>query len=73
MSSFAKTAPHFLGDLCALLRESSHGSTTAERRGTTEDRDLALGRLMAYHEVMSLILEQATALESIRAGLTRRG
>jgi hypothetical protein len=52
----------YLRDLGFLLREKA-ADAKFQREATAggEDEDLKLGRLMAYHEVLSLIRDQAVA------------
>ena len=55
---------HYLHDLGYLLRERAL-RVKAERDQSvgSADNDLKLGQLMAYHEVLSLLLTQADAFE----------
>jgi hypothetical protein len=51
----------YVRDLCVLLKEKA---LEAKRESTTapeDQRAFALGRLMAFHEVVSLLQQQAQA------------
>jgi hypothetical protein len=54
-----KTAQHYLLDLGTLLKE--HAVTTRRESKADPSDSFALGRLMAYHEVISLMQQQARA------------
>jgi hypothetical protein len=55
-------ARHYLRDLGYLLRDLALDARL-ERDGAHDaaDEDLRIGRLMAYHEVLALMRDQATA------------
>ena len=56
------TAPElFLRDLGMLLREKALAARQDAAQSRGEDRDYKLGFLMAYHEVVSLVKQQADA------------
>ena len=56
------TAPElFLRDLGTLLKEKALSARQDAAQGRAEDRDYKLGFLMAYHEVISLLKQQAEA------------
>ncbi|HNF97976.1 MAG TPA: hypothetical protein PK493_11810 [Pseudomonadota bacterium] len=56
------TAPElFLRDLGTLLKEKALSARQDAAQGRAEDRDYKLGFLMAYHEVVSLVKQQADA------------
>jgi hypothetical protein len=63
MSSLAVVAPDFLKDLCVLIKEKAIGAKRNLNGVMPGDRDHAIGRLMAYHEVVSLIQQQAVAFD----------
>ena len=53
----------YLRDLGTLLKERAfEAETRLPKIGSTE-RDFALGRLMAFHEVISLMQQQAVAFD----------
>lgn len=62
----------YLRDLSGLLSEMARKAKTDLSAATDEEHDLALGRLMAMHEVISLMQQQAVAFgltpESIGLG-----
>jgi hypothetical protein len=54
----------YLRDLGVLLKEMAlKAKAEADASEDTEDRAYAQGRLMALHEVVSLMQQQATAFE----------
>lgn len=55
------TAELFLRDLGMLLKEKARSARQDAAQGHAEDRDYKLGFLMAYHEVISLLKQQAEA------------
>ena len=55
------TAELFLRDLGTLLKEKALSARQDAAQGRAEDRDYKLGFLMAYHEVISLLKQQAEA------------
>lgn len=63
MKAFEESAPGYLLDLCRLLKAAARKAKDKKDRCPQADRDFALGRLMAYHEVMSLIQQQALAFD----------
>ena len=55
------TAELFLRDLGMLLKQKARSAQQEAARSRAEDRDYKLGFLMAYHEVVSLVKQQADA------------
>ena len=55
------TAELFLRDLGALLKEKALSAQQDAAHSGTEDRGYKLGFLMAYHEVIALLKQQAEA------------
>lgn len=51
----------FLRDLGTLLKEKALTAQQDAAQGRAEDRDYKLGFLMAYHDVISLVKQQADA------------
>lgn len=51
----------FLRDLGTLLKEKALTARQDAAQGRAEDRDYKLGFLMAYHDVISLVKQQADA------------
>lgn len=60
----------YLQDLGVLLKEMALKAREERKNASASERDYALGRLMAMHEVVSLMQQQARsfgiALEDIR-------
>ncbi len=63
----------YVRDLCALLKEKALEAKEESRTVPEDERAFALGRLMAFHEVISLMQQQAQAfgipLEELGLGL----
>ncbi|MFN2629002.1 MAG: hypothetical protein ABR569_10250 [Gaiellaceae bacterium] len=57
------TEANYLRDLGYLLREAALEAKSAAEAAPAPDRAFQLGRLMAYHEVISLMQQQAHAFE----------
>lgn len=57
----SNTAEELLRDLGALLKERSLSAQQDAAQSSSEDRGYKLGFLMAYHEVISLLKQQAEA------------
>lgn len=55
------TARNYLHDLALLLKEQALTARTERDSAPAADREYAIGRLMAYHEIVSLMQQQATA------------
>ncbi len=53
----------FLRDLCGLIKDSALNAKRELDAAPIEERDFALGRLMSYHEVVSLVQRQAVAFQ----------
>ena len=51
----------YFRDLVVLLKEKALESRVQRDTASDEDRIFALGRLMAFHEIISLMQQQATA------------
>ena len=56
----------YLKDLVSLLIEKAREARTARDSASADDRSLSNERLLAFHEVVSLMQQQAVAFE-IRA------
>lgn len=54
-------AQNYLHDLVRLVRDQALGARGDRDQAAALDIDFANGRLMAYHEVVSLMQEQAEA------------
>jgi hypothetical protein len=62
MNSARDTSRYFLRDLGVLLKDLARTSKLAkDGEASGEDRAYAAGRLMALHEVISLMQQQASA------------
>jgi hypothetical protein len=48
-------------DLVVLLKDKALKAKAESGAASSHDRDYMLGRLMAFHEVISLLQQQATA------------
>jgi hypothetical protein len=48
-------------DLCALLKEKARQAKADSQAAPSKDKEYMLGRLMAFHEVISLMQQQAAA------------
>ncbi len=48
-------------DLCALLKEMARRAKAESLTASAKDKEYTLGRLMAFHEVISLMQQQAEA------------
>lgn len=48
-------------DLCALLKEMARKAKMENQASSDKDKEYSLGRLMAFHEVISLMQQQAEA------------
>lgn len=57
----SSTESLFLQDLGVLLKEMALQAKNEAAMASENQRDLALGRLMAMHEVISLMQQQANA------------
>lgn len=57
----SNTAEELLRDLGALLKERALSAQQDAAQSSSEDRGYKLGFLMAYHEVISLLKQQAEA------------
>jgi hypothetical protein len=51
----------YVRDLCTLLKEKAMEAKAESRAAPADQREFALGRLMAFHEVISLMQQQAQA------------
>ncbi|MDC0711202.1 hypothetical protein POL68_22220 [Stigmatella sp. ncwal1] len=51
----------YVRDLCTLLKENALEAKEESRTAPEAQRAFALGRLMAFHEVISLMQQQAQA------------
>ena len=55
---------NYMYDLCLLLKEKAQEAKIEKDRSLhTDEKDYQLGRLMAYHEIISLIKGQACAFD----------
>jgi hypothetical protein len=52
---------HYLQDLGMLLKEMARAARRDRDAATAEDRQFATGRLMGWHEVISMMQQQARA------------
>jgi hypothetical protein len=52
---------HYVHDLVRLVRDQALGARADRDQAAAPDIDFANGRLMAYHEVVSLMQQQAEA------------
>lgn len=50
-------------DLCTLLKEKARQAKADSQAASSKDKEYMLGRLMALHEVISLMQQQAAAFE----------
>jgi hypothetical protein len=46
-------------DLCALLKEKARQAKADSQAASSENKEYLLGRLMAFHEIISLMQQQA--------------
>ena len=51
----------YVRDLCTLLKEKALEAKAESQAAPGDRREFALGRLMAFHEVISLMQQQAQA------------
>lgn len=51
----------YVRDLCTLLKEKAMEAKAESQAASGTQREFALGRLMAFHEVISLMQQQAQA------------
>lgn len=55
------TLRNYLRDLAQLVKEQARGAKADRESAPAADREYAVGRLMAYHEIVSLMQQQAAA------------
>lgn len=58
-----ETSANYLRDLGHLLREAPEAAKASAAAADEDDLEFQRGRLMAYHEVLSLMQQQATAFD----------
>ncbi len=55
------TIDHYIRDLSTILKERARQAKAVSQNAPEDQRAFALGRLMAFHEVISLMQQQAHA------------
>lgn len=64
--SDSRAFQHYVSDLSKLLIESAREAKAAREQASGLSREFQSGRAMAYYEVISTMLGQATALDCLR-------
>ena len=63
MSSDQRTFQNYLRDLGYLLRERAREAALMKATANDDEKDYAVGHLMAYYEVISLMRNQALSFQ----------